>query len=71
MTLSKFILELLQFIACLLVNSMRTYENSGDVDADGIPFSKEYYTQSFLLAALRDCVREVSNAIKESEEDEK
>ena len=62
MSLSKFIYLLLQAIIKILIESMKVYESSGDLDSDGVPLDSEYGHQSFLLALLRDCVSDYFKA---------
>lgn len=70
MTISIFILRLLQAICTILVDSMKIYEKVGDCDADGIPVSSEYDRQAFLLASLRDTCKEIENYNTENYEKE-
>ena len=70
MNVSRFILLLLRCIISLIVESMKEYENSGDLDENGIPLSSEWSKQSYMLAALRDCVREIENSFKEEDKNE-
>lgn len=64
---TKWILIILKSLIQIVLDSMKEMENSGDVDADGVPLSKEYDRQGFILASLRDIV----NAINENENEEK
>lgn len=69
MTLSKFIIKLLGFLVEVLVDSCQSYESDSDCDADGIPLSEEYERQSFLLAAIRDCLKCIESANSQSYEE--
>lgn len=64
---SKWILIILKSLIQIVLDSMQEMEKSGDVDADGVPLSKEYDTQGFILASLRDIV----NTINEDENENK
>lgn len=70
MSLSKFVIKLLGFLIEILVESCEYYEKETDCDADGIPFSEEYERQSFLLAAIRDCIKCVESANNQTYEKE-
>lgn len=56
---SKWILIILKSLIQIVLDSMKEMEQSGDVDADGVPLSDEYVKQGFILASLRDVVSEI------------
>lgn len=64
---TKWILIILKSLIQIVLDSMKEMENSGDVDADGVPLSKEYDKQGFILASLRDIVK----TINDDDDDEK
>lgn len=63
---TKWILIILKSLIQIVLDSMKEMENGGDVDADGVPLSKEYDKQGFILASLRDIVKTINE-----DEDEK
>lgn len=56
---TKWILIVLKALIQCIFDSMKEMEKSGDVDADGVPFSKEYDKQGFILAKLREIISDV------------
>lgn len=56
---TKWILIILKSLIQIVLDSMKEMENSGDVDADGVPLCDEYGKQGFVLASLRDVVKEI------------
>lgn len=64
---TKWILIILKSLIQIILDSMQEMEKSGDVDADGVPLSKEYDLQGYILASLRDIVK----TITENENEEK
>lgn len=64
---TKWILIILKSLIQIVLDSMKEMENSGDVDADGVPLSEEYDKQGFILACLRDIV----NVFNENENENK
>ena len=56
---TKWILIILKSLIQIVLDSMKEIENSGEVDADGVPLSDEYGKQGFILASLRDVVSEI------------
>lgn len=66
MNLSDFILALLSSIYFILKQSCQKFESSDDLDPEGIPFSKEWEVQTFMLASIRDCIASIQTAKKES-----
>lgn len=56
---TKWILIILKSLIQIVLDSMKEMEQSGDVDADGVPLSDEYGKQGFILASLRDVVSEI------------
>lgn len=51
---TKWILIILKALITIVLDSMHEIEQSGDKDADGVPLSKEYDVQGYILASLRD-----------------
>lgn len=56
---TKWILIILKSLIQIVLDSMKEMEQSGDVDADGVPLSDEYGKQGFILASLRDVVLKI------------
>lgn len=67
MSVSKFVILLLEAIVKIILSSMKKYEDSGSLDADGIPLDSEYGKQSFLLAVLRDSIKGYKQACKDDD----
>lgn len=61
----KWILIILKSLIQIVLDSMEDMENSGDVDAYGVPLSDEYDKQGFILASLRDVVSKFENENEE------
>ena len=60
MKVSKIILVLLKAHIEIVILSMRSMENNGDVDPDGIPLDEaEYNTLGYFLASFRDIQKEI------------
>lgn len=57
MKISKVILVLLKALVEILLMSLKDLEQSGNVDADGIPLDADYDRQRFLLASIRDTIK--------------
>lgn len=51
---SRIVLVLIKAMIEILLMSMKAMEQSGSVDADGIPLDDDYQKQGFFLAGLRD-----------------
>lgn len=64
---TKFILKIVDFVIELLIMSLREMEDNGTKDADGVPLSKEYDRQGYLLACLRDAKKEFIDALENEE----
>lgn len=58
---TKWILIILKSLIQIVLDSMKEMENSGDVDADGVPLSDEYGMQGFILASLRDVIKKLED----------
>lgn len=56
----KFILIILQALIDIVLETLKSMENSGDCDADGVPLDDEYHSLSYALSALRDLHRQLS-----------
>lgn len=57
----KYILIFLQAVIDIVLATMRDMEQSGDVDADGVPLDSDYNKFGFVLASLRDIKKEFEN----------
>ena len=69
MCYSKIALILFKAIVEILLLCMKSMEQSGNVDADGLPLDMtEYNKLGFFLASVRDIIKENENFEKENEE---
>lgn len=71
MSLSRFILLLLQSIIDLLVRSCESYEHGSNLDSDGVPLDDEWENQTFLLPILRDAVAQIKYGFNKKTDYEK
>lgn len=58
MKTSKIILLLLQALVKILLEAMSTMEDSGNVDADGVPLDDDYQKCGFFLSSIRDTIKQ-------------
>lgn len=58
MKTSKIILVLLQALIKILIESMSYMEDSGKVDADGVPLDDDYQKCGFFLASIRQTIKD-------------
>lgn len=61
----KFILIILQALIEIVLETLKSMENSGDCDADGVPLDDEYHSLSYTLSVLRDLHKTLSNVPKD------
>ena len=64
---TKLILVILNSLIQVILDSMKKMEESGDIDAYGVPLSEEYDKQGFILASLRDIVSDIKLNCDENE----
>lgn len=58
MQVSKIILILLQALVKILLEAMESMEDSGNVDADGVPLDEDYQKCGFFLASIRQTIKD-------------
>lgn len=57
MKVSKIILLLLKALIEICLMSMKSLENSGNCDADGVPTDDDYQKLGFFLSSFRDTLK--------------
>lgn len=58
MKVSKIILVLLKALIDICLMSMKSIEQSGDCDADGVPTDDDYQKLGFFLSSFRDTLKQ-------------
>ena len=65
MKISKIILVLLKALIDICLMSMKSLENSGNVDTDGVPLDDDYQKLGFFLSSFRDTLKQYEDETKD------
>lgn len=71
MNVSKFVMLLLEALLKLVIDSAKCYEESSNVDADGVPLDDEYFRQATLCTVIREAIKDYKRTLNITDKNEK